>query len=66
MVDSGVVDSGEKYIKLGDKNLFGDNYIVFNTSVYAYLDGQINKRAEQYNSLVKNHPDVDFLHCVVL
>lgn len=60
-VENTKAENEDKYLKIGDKNLFGDEgNIVFNTSVYAYLEKQIDKRVDQYNRLVKKYPEVDF------
>lgn len=49
-----------KYIKIGDRNLFGDDYIVFNTSVYEWLKGSIDKRVGMFNAMAQKYPEVEF------
>ncbi len=49
----------EKYIKLGDKNIYGD-YLVFNPSSFDIVKDSLDKRIATYNSMFKKYSDKDF------
>lgn len=59
MIKTTVTKQQVKYIKLGDRNLIGDN-IVWDPSVFEWHEALIIKRANLYNELMKKHPELEF------
>lgn len=59
MITSTVKSEGVKYIKLGDRNLIGDN-IVWDPSVFEWNEQALKTRADLYNGLKEKHPDKEF------
>lgn len=59
MIDTAVNTEEFKYVKIGDRNLIGDN-IVWDPSVLQWHEALLKKRADMYNELMKKHPECEF------
>lgn len=55
-------DSGEtySYTKIGNYNLVGEDYIVFSTSRFEYLEKPLRERIKLFNDLYKQYPHKNF------
>lgn len=53
-------ENGGRYIKLGDKNIFGENYIVYNYGMFENVKEALDERISSYNEVFKKYPQTDF------
>lgn len=56
-------DNPEKrppYIKMGDLNLYGDDYILYNPTEFDWVEQSLDRCINSYNDVIKKNQDVEF------